>query len=231
MSDTPETVVVNHSEFPLPPDVHDWPGIRVVECQREGEIPADVDGDVVLTRTDGGPNLADLLARSPRWVHTIGTGVDSFPFDALQGQTLTCSRGISGELIGEWVVAQMLAFAKAMPEVYLDAAPASWNSADPRVGTLRGRTVVVLGMGGIGTEVARLALALGMRVIGVRRRGTDAPHPEMTVVNDIRAVIGEADHVVIAAPSTPETDQMFDAELLAAMKPGVHLCNVARGTL
>ena len=48
--------------------------------------PPDIDGEVVLTRTDGGPNLADLLGRSPRWVHTVGTGVDSFPFDALQGQ-------------------------------------------------------------------------------------------------------------------------------------------------
>ena len=137
MSDITETVVINHSEFPLPPQVHEWPGIRVVECPREGEIPPDIDGEVVLTRTDGGPNLADLLARSPRWVHTVGTGVDSFPFDALQGQTLTCSRGISGELIGEWVFAQMLAAAKGLPDVFLDQPPADWSRPDFRVGTLR----------------------------------------------------------------------------------------------
>ena len=181
MSDTTETVVINHSEFPLPPQVHEWPGIRVVECPREGEISPDIDGEVVLTRTDGGPNLADLLARSPRWVHTVGTGVDSFPFDALQGQTLTCSRGISGDLIGEWVFAQMLAAAKGLPDVFLDQPPADWSRPDFRVGTLRGATVVILGMGGIGSEVARLSLALDMNVIGVRRRGTDAPHPGMTV--------------------------------------------------
>jgi phosphoglycerate dehydrogenase-like enzyme len=184
-----------------------------------------------LTRTDGGPNLADLLARSPRWVHTVGTGVDSFPFDALQGQTLTCSRGISGELIGEWVFAQMLAAAKGLPDVFLDQPPADWSRPDFRVGTLRGATVVILGMGGIGSEVARLSLALDMNVIGVRRRGTDAPHPGMTVVNDIATVVGEADHVVVAAPSTPDTQGMFDTELFAKMKPGVHFCNIARGTL
>ncbi|MEM8708692.1 MAG: NAD(P)-dependent oxidoreductase [Actinomycetota bacterium] len=231
MSDTAETVVVNHSEFPLPAEVHDWPGIRLIECKREGEIPTDVDGAVVLTRTDGGPNLADLLSRSPQWVHTVGTGVDAFPFDTLQGQTLTCSRGISGELIGEWVFAQMLAFAKALPDVYLDAPPDNWTLPDFRVGSLRGTTVVILGMGGIGAEVARLSLALGMEVIGVRRRGTEAPFPGMAVVNDIADVVGRADHVVVAAPSTPETQGMFDAELFGAMKPGVHFCNIARGTL
>ena len=231
MSDTTETVVINHSEFPLPPQVREWPGIRVVECPREGEIPLDIDGEVVLTRTDGGPNLADLLGRSPRWVHTVGTGVDSFPFDALQGQTLTCSRGISGELIGEWVFAQMLAAAKGLPDVFLDQPPADWSRPDFRVGTLRGATVVIFGMGGIGSEVARLSLALDMNVIGVRRRGTDAPHPGMTVVNDIATVIGEADHVVVAAPSTPDTQGMFNTDLFAKMKPGVHFCNIARGTL
>ena len=53
----------------------------------------------------------------------------------------------------------------------------------------------------------------------------------MTVVNDIATVIGEADHVVVAAPSTPDTQGMFDTELFAKMKPGVHFCNIARGTL
>lgn len=231
MSDTAETVVVNHTGYELHPSINDWPGIRLIECNREGEIPTDIDGTVVLTRTDGGPNLADLLSRQPEWVHTVGTGVDAFPFAALQGQLLTCSRGISGDAIGEWVFAQMLAAAKALPDVYLDAAPDDWTLPDMRIGTLRGATVVILGMGGIGAEVARLSLALDMNVIGVRRRGTDAPHEGMTVVNDIEAVIGDADHVVVAAPSTPETEEMFDAELFARMKPGVHFCNIARGTL
>ena len=231
MSGIEETVVVNHSEFPLPPQVHEWPGIRIVECPRTGEIPAEVDGSVVLTRTDGGPNLADLLSRSPQWVHTVGTGVDEFPFEALNGQVLTCSRGISGELIGEWVFAQMLAAAKGIPDVYLDAPPDDWSLPDRRVGSLRGQTVVILGLGGIGAEVARLSLALDMNVIGVRRRGNEAPHAGMTVVNDLAAVVGEADHVVVAAPSTPDTNGMFDATMFGRMKPGVHFCNIARGTL
>ncbi len=227
-----ETVVVNHTGYPLPPAVRDWPGMRLVECPNNGAIPPEVSGEVVLTRTNGGPNLHDLLGRNGiEWVHVVGTGVDSFPFDALQGQVLTCSRGMSGDMIGEWVFAQMLAFAKGLPDVWLDEGPGEWDLPDRRIGTLRGATVVIVGMGGIGAEVARLSLALDMNVIGVRRRGTDAPHPGMTVVNDLATVLPEADHVVIAAPATPETNGMFDAEMFGRMKPGTHLCNIARGTL
>lgn len=231
MSDEPITTVVNHSGFPLPPEIHEWPGIRLLECSRSGDVPADVVGEVVLTRTDGGPNLAELLARGATWVHTLGTGVDAFPFDAIDGQTLTCSRGISGEMIGEWVFAQMLAVAKAVRDGPLSAPPESWNAPLPGITSLRGKTVVIFGMGGIGAEVARLSLALDMRVIGVRRRGRDAPHAGVEVVNDLAAVIGEADHLVIAAPATPETRHLFDDQMLARVKPGVHLVNIARGTL
>jgi len=211
--------------------MQDWPGIEILDCPRQGAIADDVRGDVVLTRTDGGPNLSELLARGARWVHTIGTGVDAFPFEALSGQTLTCSRGVSGDMIGEWVFAQMLAFAKGFPQVMLSEPPANWNAADPRVGSLRGATVVIVGMGGIGTEVARLSLTLGMRVIGERRTGTEAPLADMTVVRDLASVIGDADHVVVAAPATPETEGMFDQAMFALMKPGVHFVNIARGSL
>ncbi|MEM9201155.1 MAG: D-2-hydroxyacid dehydrogenase [Actinomycetota bacterium] len=227
-----ETVVINHTEYPLPQEMHDWPGIRIVECPNDGDVPTDVAGQVVLTRTSGGPNLGELLTRDGvEWVHVVGTGVDSFPFDALNGQTLTCSRGISGELIGEWVFSQMLAFAKGLPDVWLDEGPGNWSAPDRRIGSLRGATVVILGMGGIGSEVARLSLALDMNVIGVRRRGTEAPYDAMTVVNDLGSVLPEADHVIVAAPATPETEGLFDAEMFGRMKPGVHFCNIARGTL
>lgn len=231
MSDEPVTTVVNHSGFPFPSEVQDWPGIRIIDCDRTGVIPPDVAGEVVFTRTDGGPNLAELLSRGTKWVHTLGTGVDAFPFDAIDGQILTCSRGISGDMIGEWVFAQMLAVAKAVRTGPLAAPPDSWNAPVDGITTLRGKTVVILGTGGIGAEVARLSLALDMRVIGVRRRGTDAPHDGMEIVNDLAAVIGEADHLVIAAPATPETRGLFDDDMFARVKPGLHLVNIARGTL
>ena len=68
--------------------------------------------------------------------------------DALSGQVLTCARGVSGELIGEWAFAQMIAFAKAVREAPLDAAPDDWHAPDRRISSLRGKTLVVFGVGG-----------------------------------------------------------------------------------
>ncbi|MBT5582330.1 MAG: hypothetical protein HOH36_08075 [Acidimicrobiaceae bacterium] len=231
MTDAPtETVIINNSGYQFPPAVFEWPGVRILEVTAEADVPNDLTGDVVVTTTEGSSNLAEILARGIDWVHTIGTGVDNFPFDVLDGQTLTCSQGASGLPIGEWVFAQMLSFAKAMPEVFVSDAPETWG-IDSRIGSLRGATVIIVGVGGIGTEVARLALALDMTVIGVRRRGNASPFDEMTVVNDLSKVIGQADHLVLAAPATAETRHLIDTAMLARVKPGLHLVNIARGTL
>ena len=85
MSDTTETVVINHSEFPLPPQVREWPGIRVVECPRRRD-PSRHRRRGRVDPHRRWPQPRRPAGRSPRWVHTVGTGVDSFPFDALQGQ-------------------------------------------------------------------------------------------------------------------------------------------------
>ena len=231
MTDAPtETVIINNSGYQFPPAVFEWPGVRILEVTATADVPNDLTGDVVVTTTEGSSNLAEILARGIDWVHTICTGVDNFPFDVLDGQTLTCSRGASGLPIGEWVFAQMLSFAKAMPEVFVSDAPKTWG-IDSRIGSLRGATVIIVGVGGIGTEVARLALALDMTVIGVRRRGNTSPFDEMTVVNDLSKVIGQADHLVLAAPATAETRHLIDTAMLARVKPGLHLVNIARGTL
>ena len=97
----PETVVVNHTDYPLPPAVRDWPGIRLVECPNDGAIPPEVSGEVVLTRTNVRTESACRPGRDgSEWVHVVGTGVDSFPFDALQGQGLHLFLdGMSGDAV------------------------------------------------------------------------------------------------------------------------------------
>lgn len=163
-------------------------------------------------------------------MHTLGTGVDGFRLDALSGQILTCARGVSAEPIGEWVFAQMLAHAKGLPDVWLQEPPERLHH-EPRIGSLRGATVVVLGMGGIGTELARLCLGIGMEVIGVRRSSAAAPLQGVRIAGDLAEAAGEADHLVLAAPHTPATHRVLDAEIFAAAKPGVHVVNVARGPM
>jgi phosphoglycerate dehydrogenase-like enzyme len=99
-----------------------------------------------------------------------------------------------------------------------------------KLGGLEGRTLGLIGAGGIATEVAQRALAFGMRVCFVRR--TDAPAPLAGMQRcGLSEVLAAADHLVVAAPSTAATRHLLDPGALAGVKPGVHVVNVSRGRL
>ncbi len=228
-------VVLNHTGHPLPPTVADL-GVEVVEVDRDPGVPPDpsLTGEILWTRTDGGPHLETLLSRGVRWIHTMGTGVDAFPLDAVgDDQVLTCARGASGVPIAEWVVAHLLAAAKGLPEVWIDEPPDTWTTPI-RVGGLVGSTVVVVGAGGIGREIVRRLLAFDCDLVVVRRRPLplDLPGADgVAVVTDLSSAVADADHLVLAVPATPATRHLVDDGLLATVRPGLHLVNVARGSL
>ena len=206
------------------------PDVDVVPIASEGDLPPDVRGEVLLTMAWGNPNLAQVLARGVRWVHALGTGVDRFPFELLGDRPLTCSRGASSIPIAEWVLAMMLAFEKRLPDVWVHDVPTKaqqWR----RLGALHGRTLGLVGLGGIGTAVAERALPFGMRIRACRRRAHVAGPAGVEIVASMTDLVASSDHVVIAAPATPETQGIFDDDMFAAMKPGAHLVNVARGAI
>jgi phosphoglycerate dehydrogenase-like enzyme len=205
------------------------PDARVVDVPADGPVPDGLEGEVLLTLPWGTPNLPDVVARGVRWVHSLSTGVDRFPIGVLPDDVrLTCSRGASAVPIAEFVLAAMLAFEKQLPDVWVHEPPERWAMAD--LGGLEGRALGLVGAGGIATEVARRALAFGMRVCFVRR--TDAPPPLPAMQRrSLPDVLAAADHLVVAAPSTPETRHLLGAEALAGVKPGVHVVNVSRGGL
>ena len=126
------------------------PDVEIVQVPMEGEPPPDVRGEVLLTFAWGSPNLALLVRRGVRWIHTIGTGVDRFPLDAVGERLLTCSRGASAIPIAEWILAMLLAFEKRLPESWVSAAPERWNQAE--LGGLHGRTLGLVGLGGPAQE-------------------------------------------------------------------------------
>jgi len=205
------------------------PGVDVVAIPTEDDLPDDLEGDVLLTLAWGSANLDQVLDRGVRWVHTIGTGVDSFPLHVLDGQTLTCSRGASAVPIAEWVLAVMLAFEKQLPDSWIHDADARWHYAE--LGGLAGKTLGIVGLGGIGGAVAHRALAFDMLVLGLRRTRTRSPMAGVDMVAWLPDLLRGADHVVVAAPSTAETQHLIGVDAFAAMKPGVHLVNIARGKL
>jgi phosphoglycerate dehydrogenase-like enzyme len=193
---------------------------------------APTDADVLVALLD--PEYSDELERalrlpSVRWVHVLAAGVDRFPFVLVGDRAMTCSRGASAPAIAEFVLATMLAFEKQLPDAWITEVPANWNLA--ALGGLAGKTLGLVGVGAIGLEVARRALAFDMRVVAVRR--TDAPFalPDIARAGSLPELLGIADHVVVAAPATPTTRHMLDADAFAAIKPGAHLVNIARGSL
>ena len=164
-----------------------------------------------------------------RWVHVLAAGVDKFPLELVGDRVLTCSRGASAPAIAEFVMGTLLAFEKQLPDVWVAAPPPHWNLAG--LGGLRGKTLGLVGVGAIGTEVARRALAFDMEVLALRRTAGPLPMPGMQRAESLPELLGRADHVVVAAPATPATHHLIDANAFAAMKDGAHLVNVARGTL
>ena len=206
----------------------DW--VHVVGVDGSGNLPPGLRGDVLLTYPWSCPNLRALLASGVRWVHAIGTGIDRFPLAELTDQLFTCSRGGSGVPIAEWVLAVMLAFEKRLPEAWIHAPPGDGWSRGER-GGLHGRSLGLLGFGAIGMAVAQRALPFGMRVRACRRTATPSDIAGVELVADVSELVAQSDHVVIAAPATAATRHLFNRAVFAAMRPGAHLINVARGAL
>ncbi len=213
------------------PILVDWvrgslPGCTVVASG----TPEGADADVLATLAgDDSEGIADVITPSIRWVHVLGAGIDRFPLEAAVDRVLTCSRGASAPAIAEFVLASMLAFEKQLPEQWIREPPEQWNAA--ALSGLEGRTLGLVGLGAIGTEVARRALAFDMSVVALRRSDRPAPLAGIDLAADLGSLLAVADHVVVAAPATARTAHLLDAESLAHLKPGAHLVNVARGTL
>jgi phosphoglycerate dehydrogenase-like enzyme len=185
--------------------------------------------EIVVTVTPDPAELEAALTSGVRWVHVLGAGVDGFPLEMIGGRTLTCSRGASAPAIAEWVLATMLAFEKRLPESWIKSPPARWNNAE--LGSLGGATLGLVGFGSIGIEIARRALPFDMRVVAARRTAAPSTVEGVEVLSDLRQVLSISDHLVVAAPSTARTRHLIDWDAFAVMKSGVHLVNIARGSL
>lgn len=185
--------------------------------------------------------LRQVLAGAPklRWVHTFMAGVDRFmpEMAGYERVLLTNNSGAYDVPIAEHVLAMIFAAAKRVPEHLAAQRRHEWQRESPHA-EVRDATLVILGMGSIGTELARLAGGVGMRVIGVRRDASrrDAsppPHGVDRVVSAERfaEVVGEADYLAVAAALTPQTRGMVSAEVLRMLKPTAWVINIARGPI
>jgi phosphoglycerate dehydrogenase-like enzyme len=201
------------------------PDVEVIDATGDPPSP-DLQADVLF----GGWGQHTLdYAQRVEWVHLAGTGIDSFPRELFDGRTVTNARGASAVPISEFVLAAMLAFEKHLPETWIHEPPEHWNFAP--LGWLYGRALGLVGLGGIGVAVAERALPFGMQVRALRRRPEPSALAGAEVVGSLDELLPDADHVVLAAPATPRTRHLLNAETLQLVKPGVHVVNIARGAL
>nr|WP_299038363.1 D-2-hydroxyacid dehydrogenase [uncultured Pseudokineococcus sp.] len=196
--------------------------------------------DALLGVPDDDPAaLARAVRANPglRWVHTMAAGggqsvrAARLSEEELGRVAFTTSAGVHGAPLAEFALLGLLAGAKRLPRLQADSASRTW--ADKWfMGQLHEQTVLVVGLGGIGREVARVLSALGATVLGTSRHGRPVDGVDEVVPTDrLAEAAGRADAVVVTLPGTPATKGLLSAEVFAAMRPGTTFVNVGRGTV
>lgn len=178
--------------------------------------------------------LDDILAENPQlgWVQLPWAGVDAFSAILARHRRddllVTSAKGAYAQPVAEHALALILASLRVLPQ---RARARSWN-AEPAGVSLYGRTVLVIGAGGIARELIRLLEPFGTEIVVVRRSSEPVPGAARTVpVGQLDAELGQADVVVVAAALTQGTRHLIGAAQLALMAPTAHLVNIARGPL
>ena len=175
--------------------------------------------EVILVGPRYGADLRNLLpsAKAVRWIHALAAGVEVLPLDIIR-VPLTNSRGLYGDALAEFAIAAMLWFARDLRRLDRNQTARRWDPFS--VERLEGKSVSIIGYGGIGKAVGRRADAMGMRVSGVTRLS------RMEEMNDL---IASSDYVVLSTPLTDETRGLMSRERLRLLRDHAVLINIGRG--
>ncbi len=181
----------------------------------------------------------DLLDRAPnlRFIQSIGAGYDQFSLDALRGCgiRLANAKGVNRNAVSEHAMAMILSLARQLHTGRDHQRSHHWrgmiSDISRREDELGGKTLLIIGLGGIGSRLAALAKAFNMEVIATKRTPATpgAAVAEVYPPDQLKAILPRADFVALTCPLTPETRNLIDAEALSLMKPSAYLINVARG--
>ena len=186
-------------------------------------------------------HLEDLPERAPllSWIQATSAGIGQLVarhryVERMPETVFTTASGVHAIPLAEYTLMSILMFRRQVPEMLPDQWERRWQrfaSTD-----LTGRSLAVVGMGSIGQEVARMASAFAMRTIGVKRTvagvGPASLHLEaLYAFDELHAALRDAEHLVLSAPHTPETEGLIGWAELALLAPGAIIVNVARGAL
>jgi phosphoglycerate dehydrogenase-like enzyme len=216
-----------------------FPQLSIVHPSTPEEMSVEMlDAEIAIGSTLTPEQLAP--AKKLKWLHSPAAAVHQYMFPEFIASPvlLTNGRSTFAAVVAEHVIALVFALARQIPACVRYQGNRTWGQqllwdAQHRPREVAGTTLGLVGLGAIGGEVVRRAKALGMNVIAVRE------HPErpaegvsaVYATRDISKLLAQADFVVLAAPVTPSTRHVINAERLAQMKPTAFLINVGRGAL
>lgn len=212
-------------------------GIKCFEVRNYDDLVKRIgEADVVLAsgmwKNDLIPHAAKL-----KFIQSISSGMDQYSKELLgaKGIRLASAAGVNARAVAEHAIALILAIARRLPEARDNQHKKTWRGMigdlAQREDELGGKTLLVVGMGRIGSHLAKLARAFDMKVVGIRRdpaagaNGADSIHG----MGDLVKLVPEADFVALTCALTPETTGLMSAAAFAAMKPSSVFVNVARG--
>ena len=212
------------------------PELKFVRATTEAEAMAEaVDADAIIGSCS---NKLVNAARHVSWVQISSAGAERCMRTEriVDGKViLTNMQKMSAPVIAEHAVAMILALARRLPQHINSMESGTWQSWEDDIingqKSVGDMTLLIAGLGGIGTEVARRASALGMRVVGTRRSSRSAPEfvDYVGLSEELFELASQADVVVNALPLTAETSGLFDAEFFSAVKPGAYYVSIGRG--
>jgi phosphoglycerate dehydrogenase-like enzyme len=221
---------VDHRARILVPDLH-W---VVINADGSCAEPADSCDLLVLAGESYTAQFVEAVLKIPavRWAHTEDAGTDGLFYDTMRarGVTVTHSPGTNAIEVAEFAFGQILWSAKRLGAFRDNQRAHRWQLLG--LESLSDKTILVVGLGAIGQEVAKFAKAFGMRVLGIRQSPTAVANVDQQgTLAELSLLLPEADFVVLAVPLTDQTRELIGARALACMKPTATLINVARGAV
>ncbi len=201
------------------------------------EVSAATPREIAAADATIGVCSAQVLAQAKQlqWIQWPAAGVERCVQQPLMRERhllLTNLQRTMGPSMAEHVLGMMLVLSRHLDYFLKEQQQARWVGDDaPHLADLEGKTVLVVGLGGIGTEVARRAHAFGMRVIATRASGRTGPDyvSYVGLPDELLKLAKDADFIVNCAPLTPQTTGIFNREFFASLKPGAYFISVGRG--
>lgn len=236
MTDTVKVLV--HAKSPEPLLEHlakDHPTAMFASCETYEDLPSQLNSfkpDAVFSIRFAGtptyPKSALLNSQHLKWLSVGGSGIDHLGMWDPNGLTVTNAAGVAADMMAEYALGAFLHFSLDVPGLQKDQSGSIWR---PRKMTpLRGKTVLIVGLGSTGSAVARNAKAMGMKVIGTRARPKPVEHVDQVYARDALPTLwAKADYVVVSVPLLPSTAHLIDEDAFNAMKSDAVLVDVSRG--